>query len=211
MADEAAKEDPGSIAAGGARPEEPKPEIAEPSAKRPRTEQDEPNGTDIPTEKASASVEPGEIPEEPAMETAGTTAPASEPLKIGYRTFASGKDCAKYYHDVLVNYRKNQNLNDYEFHNIIELIRHGHPDASRKLGDRVVAVQVRELWRDGRSSQCFHLLYQDKRVEDVSYLKCVGGLFPDYKEEIEKRKLKRSERVQSGKGGSRRGGNRGRR
>ena len=38
---------------------------------------------------------------------------------------------------------------------------------------------------DGRSSACFHLIKADGKVEDVSYLKCVQGLFPGERVEEE--------------------------
>jgi len=39
----------------------------------------------------------------------------SNPITVGYKKFASGSECYKYYHLVITKYRKNQNLNDVGF------------------------------------------------------------------------------------------------
>ena len=44
-------------------------------------------------------------------EVAGPAA-VSAPVKIGYKTFASGADCYKYFHGLMGKWRKGQNLND---------------------------------------------------------------------------------------------------
>jgi len=57
---------------------------------------------------------------------------------------------------------------------------------SCRIGRREREAKRRRLTRslkngrrvDGRSSACFHLIKADGKVEDVSYLKCVQGLFP---------------------------------
>lgn len=67
----------------------------------------------------------------------------------------------------------------YEFHNVMELIRIGHPESSRKLATKVNAIQIRDTHTHNRVSQCFHLLKANGAAEDVSYRKCVSHLFPE--------------------------------
>ena len=66
----------------------------------------------------------------------------------------------------------------YEFHNVVALLKAGHPDAPRKLGPGVRAVAVRPHAVEG--SPCFHLLRVDGTAEDFSTKKCVAALFPAF-------------------------------
>lgn len=152
---------------------------------------------EVVTEKKDATVaveEPAKQEEAAPAEAAAEEAPAaaeaeaevepaaaapSEPVKIGYRTFATGDEAYAYFQDLRSNLRKFQNLNDYEKHNVVELVRLGHPDAARKIGAGVEAVQLRTIERDGVSSSCFFLIREDGTSEDVSYRKCLVTLFPE--------------------------------
>ena len=107
---------------------------------------------------------------------------------VGYRTFANSEEAKTYYRNILTNYTRRQDTNAYEFHNILSLVERGHPNAEEKLAGGVTAIQIRERRVDGRSSACFHLIKADGRVDDVSYLKCVQGLFPDEVVEEETKK-----------------------
>lgn len=90
-------------------------DLDERSVKRPRTADDsiDPNG--VPDgdqqDQAVAGVEGGE------GEGGGAGAPEptpqnAEPVKIGYKSFASGAACYEYFHNIISKYRKNQNLNE---------------------------------------------------------------------------------------------------
>ena len=107
-----------------------------------------------------------------------------QPQTIGYRTFKNGKECYDYFHNILTKYRKNQDLNEYEHHNVLKLIEKGHPHADRKLVGGVMAFQIRELYVNGRPSLCFHIIHEDGKVEDVSYRKCIYGIYPDMKQSM---------------------------
>ncbi len=98
-------------------------------------------------------------------------------VSIGYKTFANDEECRAYFRHILTSYRRNQDLNDYEKHNVIDLIKKGHPQAEKKMSGGVRAIQVREKKVDGRSSKCFHLIRDNGAMEDVSYVKCVENLF----------------------------------
>ena len=117
-------------------------------------------------------------------------APADSPVKIGYKTFDSGAAAAKYFYTLINSVTQGQELNEYEFHNVVELLKAGHPEAERKLQGRlrralppllaasVRAVVVRPHAAEG--SPCFHLVRTDGSLEDFSTKKCVCALFPAY-------------------------------
>jgi hypothetical protein len=102
---------------------------------------------------------------------------SSGPISIGYKTFADAEECRGYFRHILTGYRRNQDLNEYEVHNVMQLIEKGHPHAEKKLEGGIRAIQIREKRVDGRSSKCFHLLKENGTIEDVSYVKCVEALF----------------------------------
>jgi uncharacterized membrane protein YgcG len=187
------------------------PDVTEeqPDSKRARVDAEEP-----------AAAEPTPAAEGPAAtEAAPAAAPADtpeavkvappaprDPVTIGYKTFTTGQECYNYFHHIIAKYRKNQNLNDYEFHNVMELIRNGHPEAERKLANKVAAIQIRDVMTSGLPSSCFHLLRENGDTEDVSYRKCVANLFEEMKEQL----MSANKQRQAGNGGgSRSGGGRG--
>ncbi|KAL6777638.1 hypothetical protein ACKKBG_A15045 [Auxenochlorella protothecoides x Auxenochlorella symbiontica] len=100
----------------------------------------------------------------------------SQPVTVGYRTFENGAALHEYYQGLHSKLRSYQNLNDYEFHMVLELIKKGHPDAERKLAGGVAAIQLQNKEYDGRQTSCFHLIRPDGSVEDVSYRKCIASL-----------------------------------
>ncbi|KAG7670803.1 hypothetical protein Ndes2526B_g01442 [Nannochloris sp. 'desiccata'] len=193
--------------------EERAPDVTEeqPDAKRARVDGDATAATETATEPAAG----GEAEAAPAAADGGTpeaakAAPAvpRDPITVGYKTFTTGQECYKYFNHIICKYRKNQNLNDYEFHNVLELIRTGHPEAERKLSGTVSAIQIRDVYTAGMPSSCFHLLRENGDTEDVSYRKCVANLFDEMKEQL---MSSNKNRVQSGGGGGRGGGGGGRR
>jgi hypothetical protein len=185
------------------------PDVTEeqPDAKRARGDDDAPAAA---AEPAAAAAEAEAAPAAPAATDAGTTpeaakpaAPTRDPITIGYKTFTTGQECYKYFNHIISKYRKNQNLNDYEFHNVLELIRTGHPEAERKLATTVAAIQIRDVYTAGMPSSCFHLLRENGETEDVSYRKCVSNLFEEMKDQLMSANKNRS---QSGGRGGGRGG-----
>lgn len=110
-------------------------------------------------------------------------------MQIGYKTFDSGSAAAKYFYTLINSVTQGQELNEYEFHNVVELLKAGHPEAERKLrgstavaadadAPSVRAIVVRPHAAEG--SPCFHLVRTDGSSEDFSTKKCVCALFPAY-------------------------------
>ncbi|GAB4817405.1 hypothetical protein N2152v2_004451 [Parachlorella kessleri] len=195
--------------------DEPEAEEEAPAAKKQRTEEPA-NETAAPDAAVADEGEPVAegVPAEAAEPEGGTEAAeakaqgASGPTKIGYKSFQSGGDALKYYQNLISKLRKDQNLNEYEFHMVMELIRLGHPDAERKLGGGVRAVQVRETNHGGNRTTCFFLIHDNNKAEDVSYRKCIAKLFPEMSD-LTSNYNRASPRQQSG-GGRGRGGRGGR-
>jgi hypothetical protein len=190
--------------------EELAPDVTEeqPDAKRARVDGDAAVATEAAAEPAAA----GEAEAAPAAADGGKpkaekSAPAvpRDPITVGYKTFTTGQECYKYFNHIICKYRKNQNLNDYEFHNVLELIRTGHPEAERKLSGTVSAIQIRDVYTAGMPSSCFHLLRENGDTEDVSYRKCVANLFNEMKEQLMSANKNRTQSGGRGGGGGRRG------
>ncbi|PRW44914.1 Guanine nucleotide-binding subunit beta 1 [Chlorella sorokiniana] len=179
-----------------------------PPAKEPKTE---PEVKDEPAAEADDAEEaaPAEgAPAEAAADGEQAAAAPQEPVTIGYKTFASGDAALQYYRTLIAKLRKYQNLNDYEFHMVYELVKQGHPDATRKLEGGVRAIQIREVDIGGNVTACFFLVHEDGSDEDVSYRKCLANLFADMKG-LTQSAPSGGARKSSGRGSGGRGGGRG--
>jgi ATP-binding cassette subfamily B (MDR/TAP) protein 6 len=151
-----------------------------PAIKKPRTDEPEAAAA-APAAAAGGAATPAAAAPAAAAPTPAPAAPR-ELVAVGYRFFASGRDAYAYFNGVVTRARKGQNLGPYEHHNLLELVRLGHPDAARKLAGGVAAIQVRDVQAAGVHSSCFHLVREGGVVEDFSYRKCVAGLFPEMSE-----------------------------
>lgn len=80
----------------------------EPPSKRTCTDatEDQNNNADAQT-PAEEPVEGAQEGNAPSIENK-----LKEPIKIGYKTFSTGKECYDYFHHIMKNYRKKQNLNE---------------------------------------------------------------------------------------------------
>lgn len=121
-----------------------------------------------------------------------------EPVTIGFRTFASGNECYDYFRSLLSQLSHEQDLNEYEFTMVMDLLRKGHADPEGKIGSGVRAVQVKP--HEELDSVCFFVHRTDGSKEDFSYRKCILRLFKDMKDP------QSSDTVRSTRGGGRGGG-----
>ncbi|BDA43237.1 probable protein EMBRYO DEFECTIVE 514 at C-terminar half [Coccomyxa sp. Obi] len=111
----------------------------------------------------------------------GASKAADEPKKVGYKLFKDGREAASYFRHLLTCLTPHQDLNEYEFHMVLELLKHGHPEPSKKIGPGVNAIQV-QPHKDHEDSNCFYLKRVDGTVEDFSASKCINSLFPAFGE-----------------------------
>ena len=83
----------------------------------------EQGGAEAPSEEPAAKRLCTEDGAAPAIDATAEAAPAgeakpaeepvkSQPVTVGYKTFATGNECYKYFHGIITRYRKNQNLNE---------------------------------------------------------------------------------------------------
>eukprot|EP00884_Botryococcus_braunii_P022479 jgi/Botrbrau1/8915/Bobra.0148s0029.1 len=115
-----------------------------------------------------------DAPETPAKNT------GRKGVTIGYKTFKTGPEAAAYYHYLIENIRPNQDLNEYEFHNVIELVKMGHPNSDVKIRPGVKSIRIRTYTaEDGDESVCFYLLKDNGTEDNFSVRKCLATLFPD--------------------------------
>lgn len=59
---------------------------------------------------------------------------------------------------------------------LIDLLKKGHSDAGKKIGEGIQAFQVR--YHPSWKSKCFFLLRIDGSVDDFSFRKCVDHILP---------------------------------
>ncbi|CAL8468771.1 g8312 [Coccomyxa elongata] len=130
---------------------------------------------------ADAPVDEAMQAEETKDGNQGASKAADEPKKIGYKLFKDGRETASYFRHLLTCLTPNQDLNEYEFHMVLELLKHGHPEPSKKIGPGVKAIQV-QPHKDHEDSNCFYLKRIDGTVEDFSASKCINSLFPAFGE-----------------------------
>ncbi|KAK9826827.1 hypothetical protein WJX81_004820 [Elliptochloris bilobata] len=134
-------------------------------------------GSAADSSQAAAFAEPAAAESTGAAESA-SMGKVDPPAKIGYRTFNNGNEAFAYFHDLIQHITRNQDLNEYEFHMVLELIKMGHETPEQKLGAGVRAVQVRDHQKYDEWTTCLFLLRVDGSEDDVSARKCVARIFP---------------------------------
>lgn len=87
---------------------------AQPAAKAAKTDEAVPAAAapEAAAEAEADAAEPSAEGAEAASAEAAAEAAPAEPVTIGYKTFAAGKECFTYYHGLITKLRKYQNLND---------------------------------------------------------------------------------------------------
>ena len=154
-----------------------------------------------PPPSASAAVM-AEVEAEVATE--GKKSPTWTPVKLGPKTFDAPEDAIKYISWLLNTVTMNQDLNDYERKVVVGLLRRGHEDAEKKIGESgIKSIQVK--WHLEHDSKCYYVVRNDRTISDFSYRKCVEGCFPGWdKSNASKSEYKPEGRRHGGRGGGRR-------
>jgi len=155
-----------------------------------------------PPPSASAAVM-AEVEAEVATE--GKKSPTWTPVKLGPKTFDAPEDAIKYISWLLNTVTMQQDLNDYERLVVEGMLRRGHEDAGKKIGENgIKSIQVK--WHLEHDSKCYYVVRNDGTMSDFSYRKCVEGCFPGW----DKSNASKSEYKPEGRGrhGGRGGGRR---
>ena len=125
------------------------------------------------------------------------------PVKLGPKTFDTPEDAIKYISWLLNTVTMHQDLNDYERMVVEGMLRRGHEDAEKKIGESgIKSIQVKV--HQEHDSKCYYVVRNDGSRSDFSYRKCVEGCFPGW----DKSNASKSEYKPEGRGrhGGRGGG-----
>lgn len=138
-------------------------------------------------ETEQAAEEPEQVAEEPEQVAEEPKQSAEEPepkrqkvedaVTVGPLTFSGATEACSYFSDLLSHFRPEQDLNEYEFVVLLELLTKGHRDPQKKIGVGVSSFQIRTHPTYG--SKCFYICRTDGTSEDFSFRKCVARLFPN--------------------------------
>ena len=152
---------------------------------------------DPPSASAAVMAEEAEVAEKKS--------PTWTPVKLGPKTFDTPEDAIKYISWLLNTVTMHQDLNDYERLVVEGMLRRGHEDAKKKIGESgIKSIQVKV--HQEHDSKCYYVVRNDGSRSDFSYRKCVEGCFPGW----DKSNASKSEYKPEGRGrhGGRGGGRR---
>ncbi|PKA64066.1 Protein DCL, chloroplastic [Apostasia shenzhenica] len=130
-------------------------------------------------------------------------------VQLGPKIFCSSVEMFDYFYKLLHHWPPNLNINKYEQMVLLDLLKRGHSDSAKKIGEGIKAFQVR--YHPMFKSKCFFLLRVDGSEDDFSFRKCVDHLIPlpaNMKPATTSNGMKAS-RHQKGSGGRGRGHGRG--
>ncbi|KAK3027432.1 hypothetical protein RJ639_042072 [Escallonia herrerae] len=149
----------------------------QPVTKHPREEGDDPDNETAKKQKIdeSMAVEDQKLEEPEGSEPVdGET--GTGPVNVGPKGFGSSVEIFDYFFKFLHYWTPNLNVNKYEHMMLLELLKKGHAEPEKKIGNGVHAFQVRfhPEWK----SRCFFLVREDGSVDDFSFRKCVHKILP---------------------------------
>ncbi|OIV97096.1 hypothetical protein TanjilG_15797 [Lupinus angustifolius] len=101
---------------------------------------------------------------------------ASAPVKLGFKEFGSSVEIFDYFYKFLHAWPLYVNVNKYEHKMLLELLKNGHQEPDKKIGQGVRAFQVRN--HPAYKSKCFFVIREDDTVDDFSFRKCVDHILP---------------------------------
>ncbi|CAI9112072.1 OLC1v1012447C1 [Oldenlandia corymbosa var. corymbosa] len=148
-----------------------------PGLKRPREEEEEgalngENNEESKKLKSDKSVEEERLEkatEEGEVENSG-------PIDLGPKKFGTSVEMFDYFYKFLHFWTPNFNVNKYERVMLLELLKKGHLEPDRKIGDGIRTFQVR--YHPKYKSRCFFLIREDDSEDDFSFRKCVDHISP---------------------------------
>ncbi|GFZ17564.1 similar to EMB514 [Actinidia rufa] len=146
--------------------------------------------------------------EEERFEKLGGGEKESDRVGLGPKSFGSSVEMFDYFYKLLHYWPPNLNVNKYEHMMLLDLLKKGHLEPEKKIGEGAAAFQVRyhPQWK----SRCFFIVRTDESVDDFSFRKCVDHILPlpenmQIKSDVNKA-LGGGGRGHGGRGGGGRGG-----
>ncbi|CAA0842035.1 Protein of unknown function (DUF3223 [Striga hermonthica] len=100
----------------------------------------------------------------------------SSGASVGPKTFGSSVEIFDYFFKLLHAWPTNLDINKYEHLMLLALLKKGHSDPDRKIGNGIKAFQVR--FHPQFKSRCFFLTREDGSTDDFSFRKCVDQILP---------------------------------
>ncbi|GMP33454.1 hypothetical protein CsSME_00006764 [Camellia sinensis var. sinensis] len=100
----------------------------------------------------------------------------SDRVSVGPKSFVSSVDMFDYFYKFLHYWAPNVNVNKFEQMVLLELLKKGHPEPEKKIGNGISAFQVR--FHPQFKSRCFFIIRNDESVDDFSFRKCVDRILP---------------------------------
>ncbi|CAA0836065.1 Protein of unknown function (DUF3223 [Striga hermonthica] len=100
----------------------------------------------------------------------------SSSAAVGPKTFGSSVEIFDYFFKLLHAWPTNLDINKYEHLMLLALLKQGHSDPDRKIGNGIRAFQVR--FHPQFKSRCFFLTREDGSTDDFSFRKCVDQILP---------------------------------
>ncbi|KAK9198620.1 hypothetical protein WN944_013806 [Citrus x changshan-huyou] len=97
-------------------------------------------------------------------------------VKLGPKEFGSSIEMFDYFYKFLHFWPPNLNVNKYEHMVLLDLLKKGHPEPDKKIGEGIQAFQVR--YHPTYKSRCFFLIREDETADDFSFRKCVDHMLP---------------------------------
>ncbi|KAF5831878.1 hypothetical protein DUNSADRAFT_12415 [Dunaliella salina] len=153
-------------------------------------------------EQPSAEQPSEEVKEQPAEKKRKR----DEPAHLGFMKFNNLDDLVNYFKHLLVVAPKNVDMNEYEHVVLLDLLKQ-HPEWDRKVGPGIKTFQVRDIEVPEGTARAFFAMRKDGSMEDFSFIKCAGQLYPG---EVQGRAFSKGPGTgEGGRGG--RGGNKGNR
>ncbi|KAL4190124.1 hypothetical protein AMTRI_Chr08g168820 [Amborella trichopoda] len=100
----------------------------------------------------------------------------SGPVSLGPKGFSTSVEMFDYFYKFITFWPPHVDFNKYEHMVLMDLIKRGHPDPDKKIGNGIRAFQVRyhPLWK----SKCYFIVRDDGLADDFSYRKCVDKILP---------------------------------
>ncbi|CAK9138111.1 unnamed protein product [Ilex paraguariensis] len=138
--------------------------------------EEEENNGESKKQKIEKSVEEQRLESLEGSEGVDGEEKGSDLVSVGPKRFGSSVEMFDYFYKFLHYWSPNLNVNKYEYTVLLELIKKGHLEADKKIGEGIHAFQVR--YHPQFKSRCFFLIRNDKSVDDFSFRKCVEHILP---------------------------------
>ncbi|KAL2462876.1 protein embryo defective [Forsythia ovata] len=104
-----------------------------------------------------------------SLEDNGAKTEESGGVSVGPKVFESSQEMFDYFYKFLHSWPPSINVNKYEHIVLLELLKKGHLEPERKIGNGIQAFQVR--FHPQFRSRCFFLIRDDESVDDFSFRK----------------------------------------